>query len=143
MIKVKYSVIGGENEKIVQLAADYEVTNIEVNRKIDINTIKEISKTYELPEHAIDSFIYSIIREFMHQIVCDLVEATQYIDDAKLSYEVTMYCKKIDRDEVPLMTKEQFDELRSLLNDFFNKHWDWKEVQFNDKEFMENVTNKD
>lgn len=138
MIKIKYSVIGGELEKIVQLAADYEVTNIEVNRKIDVNIVKEVSKNYDLPEHAVDALIYSIIREFMHQIVEDIVEASQYIDEVKLVYDMTMYCKKIDRDEVPLMTKEQFNELRSLLIDFFKKHWEWKEVQFNDKEFMEN-----
>jgi hypothetical protein len=141
-MRTKFSIIGGETEKLINLTPDVKVTNIGVTRRLDVNMIKDISKLFESPELAADNFIYTIMREFAHCVVEDLVEATQYIDNVETVYHVTMYCKKIDREEVEILTEEQYKEFKAELVEFLKKHWEWKGFQFNDKEFMKEQNSK-
>jgi hypothetical protein len=141
MINVKFNVIGGRTEKIVQLIGDYAVNSLEVNRKIDVNMIKSVSKLCESPDEALDNFVYTIIKDFSKQIIEYLVEGTQYINDTQTVYYVTMYCKRIEREEIEIMSEEKIKEFKSLLIEFFNEHWEYPAVKFNDKEFMENLNN--
>jgi hypothetical protein len=52
-----------------------------------------------------------------------------------------MYCKRIEREEIEIMSEEKIKEFKSLLIEFFNEHWEYPAVKFNDKEFMENLNN--
>lgn len=142
MIRTEYKIIGGEKEKLVQLTPDFKVTSISVTRRIDSNMIKNVSKSFKSIEDAVDNFIYTLIREYLHCIVEDLVESAQYIDDTETEHKVIMYCKRIDRNEIEIMKKSDFIEFRNQLIEFFKKHWEWAEALYNDKEFMNEQNNK-
>lgn len=142
MLKVKYNIVGGETERLVNLTPDVKTSSIGITRRVDYLLVKDVSKMFNSPEEAADSFIETMEKELMQEIINYLAEGTQYINETEAVYHVTMYCKKIERGEVNCLTKEDRKEMKTELSAFFRKHWEWHEAQFNDKEFMNEQNNK-
>lgn len=142
MIRTEYKITGGENAKLIQLIPDFKVTSISITRKVDSKLIKEVSKSFEKIDDALDNFITTIVKEYLECIVEYFNEALQYIDDKETHYHLFMYTKKIERNEISIMAPSTYESFREELYSFFEKHWEYPAYQFNDKEFMKEQNNK-
>lgn len=142
MLKVKYNINGGELERLVNLTPDVMTTSLGITRRVDYLLVKDVSKIFDSPEEAAENFIETMEKELMQEIINYLTEGTQYINETEAVYHVTMYCKRIERNEIDCLTKEDRKEMQKELSEFFRKHWEWHEAQFNDKEFMKEQNNK-
>lgn len=121
-----YSISKGNDFIVVCIKPIQETSSISSSLRLSKNDIDLIINTVgmtsanEISNH----FIYTLARTYMQKITAHIAESTRYIDDENLNQLLIDYCKKMDHDEIQIMSKETYmqfvEELTEIIKETFN-----------------------